>query len=149
MRYLVFRGSTSLTGFAVSLLGCVVIAGCGSDQSGPQRVAMEGIVTRDGTPLLSGSISLSPQKGHSGPAVNAGIQDGIYRVSSANGPVAGQYEVLISDNSGLKRDKKLELEADREGRPRPKPGPATKSQSWQFKIDIPDEGAFERDFSLD
>ncbi|MCA9118004.1 MAG: hypothetical protein KDA79_23190 [Planctomycetaceae bacterium] len=82
------------------LLALLLLPGCGSEDTGPERYAASGTVTFRGEPLASGRITFAPdtEKGNSGPAGYTMIHDGKYDTDSAGSksPVAGEHTVLIT-----------------------------------------------------
>lgn len=76
---------------AVLLLG----QGCGK-KSGPQRLRVYGVVERKSEPLVNGTISFLPAKGHTGPAANGSIVNGKFDILASEGPTAGPHEVQIN-----------------------------------------------------
>jgi hypothetical protein len=78
----------------LGLAGCVVLSGCfGSGYEGPDREPISGAVTREGQPVDNGLITFTPKV--SGPAAQIGITDGQYQFDEENGPVAGEYDVIV------------------------------------------------------
>jgi hypothetical protein len=130
-----------LRGVLVLLVVCAA-TGCGDD--GPRRVAVEGKVMREGSPLANGTVSFVPAKGTDGPAANADIVEGTYRFSSKDGPAKGRHEVVItpigqSKESIMNNPKAAAKVAKAE---RGSSGP------WRFTVDIPDQASFKHDFDL-
>ena len=123
------------TGFC--LVGLSIIVGCGGEQ-GPKRIVVSGKVRRGGQPMTNASISYLPEAGHSGPAATTGIIDGQYRFTSKNGPSAGPHGVVIRLGAPGKGFGKKEEDVPESG-----------ARSWQFKADVPEEGPWEKDFTLD
>ncbi len=72
--------------------------GCGGKQDGPPRYGLDGKVTLDGVPVLSGMLTLSPdsRKGNSGPGTMIPIGDGEYEVGADRGIVGGPHIVQFS-----------------------------------------------------
>lgn len=108
--------------------------GC-SKPSGPRRVAVRGTVLLAGQPPPPASISFQPESGHSGPAANCGIDDGRYQFTTADGPTAGPYRVVIL----LSPAKALGAAAE---------APRTKQTRWEFSVTVPESG-FTKDFQLE
>ncbi|QDT66490.1 hypothetical protein [Calycomorphotria hydatis] len=88
--------------FALLLLcGTLLSAGCSPKSDGPQRYSLSGVVTYNGQPVEYGQVMLSPDrdKGNSGPASVARIQNGEYETFPGKGVVGGAFKVTItSDN---------------------------------------------------
>lgn len=75
------------------LLLAAMIVGCHGQSN---RLPLSGTVTdRDGEPL-EGSISFLPDGGTEGPAANASVLNGEYQFDRTNGPIPGQYRVIVS-----------------------------------------------------
>jgi len=66
---------------------------------GPARIAVFGTVTSEEGEPVSGMISFLPQSGTEGPAATTSLIDGVYKFSTTNGPVAGEYRVLVVKQS--------------------------------------------------
>jgi hypothetical protein len=83
---------------ALILLACagllVADGGC-QPADGPARIAVFGTVTSESGDPVSGMISFLPDAGTEGPAATASLIDGVYEFDTQNGPVAGQYRVLV------------------------------------------------------
>ena len=124
--------------------GVLCLSGCGAPEPGPERVPVFGTVERAGAPLSNASISFLPQEGHSGPAASTGIDGGQYRFTAANGPVAGPHRVVIRLSPPAKGLGKTDQQRQTEA-----PSDADGPTNWQFQIDVPAEGPFEKDFRLD
>lgn len=75
---------------AVALAG-VLISGCGD--SGIPRQAVYGRIA--GAEGQSGLVSFVPRENTHGPAARASFIDGAYKFSRADGPVPGDYTVII------------------------------------------------------
>ena len=69
------------------------LVGCGGAETGPARIAVSGSIT--GPAAVNGTISFLPTEGTKGPSATASIVNGKYRFDSTNGPVAGNYSVVI------------------------------------------------------
>lgn len=88
---LLLRGCFLSLPRAALLMLCV---GCGAgDELG--RVEVSGEVTRDGTGIKEGRVSLTPEAGTKGPASGAAIINGKFLVQRARGPVPGKYLVRV------------------------------------------------------
>lgn len=69
-------------------------AGCGGGgYDGPERAAVGGTVTMDGTPVPYGIITFMPLG--DGRMANGTIEDGAYTIPEEKGPNLGQYKVDI------------------------------------------------------
>ncbi len=124
-----------------------LLVGCtGGD--GPDRVPMRGSVTRDGSPVAQGTVSLLPAEGHSGPAATTAIEQGRFEFDGTNGPAAGPHRLVVS--LGLDKADFLAT-AGKEGAGRGRTGPpvAPSAGRWEFRVDVPKQGPFEYDITLD
>jgi hypothetical protein len=88
------RGLLTGWGGLVLMLGTCVLLGCGSPP-GPTRVAVEGEVLLDGSPLEEGMIRFIPAKGVDGPAATAKVIHGQFSLTRREGPVVGRHRVEI------------------------------------------------------
>ncbi len=75
------------------LLALSGLPGCQS-KSPWDRVPLQGTAQLDEKPF-SGSISLRPQPGVSGPAVTTTVDQGKFRFDTDNGPVRGAHSVML------------------------------------------------------
>lgn len=71
--------------------------GC-SGESGPERSAVQGTVSLDGTPIERGTIVFLPQPGVIGPAAGGDIINGQFNLPTDKGPVPGAHQVQIKAN---------------------------------------------------
>jgi hypothetical protein len=87
------------------LLACLVLmaasaaslsAGCGGAQDDFPREAVFGTVKFQGEPMKSGLIQFQPASAGASTAGGAGIVDGQYSISKAEGLVPGTYRVSIT-----------------------------------------------------
>ncbi len=83
-------------GYTIAL---VILPGCGSSNNSLGRLPISGmvVISKSSTPV-SGTISFLPKE--KGPAATAQIQEGTYQFTQQNGPIAGEYRVLISTKPG-------------------------------------------------
>ncbi len=79
--------------------------GCG-DYSGPERVAVSGIVQLDGLPMSGGLIRFVPKNERAGPGAMTRIIDGEFAFTAADGPIPGDHRVEIesTDHQGFDID---------------------------------------------
>ncbi len=108
---------------------CLVGLGCSGDK-GPLRVRVIGVVERKAEPLVNGTITFLPAKGHKGPAANGVIQNGKFDIPAAEGPTVGPHQVLISVLPG-----KMSAEF-KAGMSAPKPSMRTR---WELEADVTKE----------
>ena len=71
----------------------VATATCGCGDSGIPRQAVHGRIA--GTEGRSGLVDFVPRNGTQGPAARASLVDGEYQFSRSDGPVPGDYTVII------------------------------------------------------
>ncbi|WP_406697777.1 hypothetical protein V5E97_02825 [Singulisphaera sp. Ch08] len=89
-----YRSRLGGAGFAwgVALAMTLLMVGCGNE--GPARQPISGVITLDGKPLPSGSVTFAPLDGTT--AATAEIRDGAYRIGRSEGPAPGRYQVEIN-----------------------------------------------------
>lgn len=128
---------------SLCLLMALLPGGCGVGSDGPRRLPVSGHVEREGVAVEEASINFLPADGTTGPSAVTGITDGEYKFTGQNGPTAGKYRVLIQ-LPPPKRNRKQDAETGIRA-------PAsTEKTSWEFKgVEIPADGPFETDFTLD
>ncbi len=80
------------------IVSCVALGGCGGAADSLPRQAVSGAVTLDGRPLARGSIQFQPAS-QNGVAAGAEIKDGKYAIPRDQGPIPGEYKVIISSAS--------------------------------------------------
>jgi hypothetical protein len=73
------------------------VSGCGGVKDAVPRVVVKGTVTKDGSPLADGRITLYPAKGVKGPASGAEIKDGAYKIAAKGGVPVGTHRVEIHE----------------------------------------------------
>lgn len=66
--------------------------GCGD--AGPARQPVSGVITLNGKPLPSGTVTFAPLDGAT--AATAEIRDGAYQIARSEGPAPGRYQVEIN-----------------------------------------------------
>jgi hypothetical protein len=121
------------------------LGGCGQhDRS--NRMAIFGAVVLATGEKLSGSITLMPAKGYTGPAATTAIVDGQYRFDTTNGPTAGPHQVIIKRKmlTGMPRVPS----ANQKGAVRPDAAVESKSQ-WILDVDVKPAELNQHDFKLD
>jgi hypothetical protein len=120
-----------------------LVAGCGSGDSEPQRIRVGGEVHVSGAPISGASISYLPKEAHRGPAATACIEDGHYLFTEDTGPAAGPHRVLIRTNPPKGMMVRMLDEQ------KPADPSAHAGGPWEFHVDVPSEGPFQKDFALD
>lgn len=93
-------------------MSVLTLAGCGGDAGyeGPQRSALTGTVTVDGTPLAVGTIAFVADES-SDRSTSAPIADGRYSIPEGQGPTYGSYLVVISGSVTSKETLESEEES--------------------------------------
>jgi hypothetical protein len=112
-----------------ALLGCGETAGSG-------RLPVYGQLSGGDSQSLSGSISFTPAKGHAGLGGTCALQNGAYKFDKTNGPTAGSHDVII------RRTVTKPTEFQRMPGPQPR-------QEWNLKADVPENGPYRIDLTLD
>jgi hypothetical protein len=84
------------TGTLLTLL-TVLLAGCGSSESGPKRFHVTGQVNFDGKPVPMGTIYFETT---TGPAGSAQITNGQFDTHTGKGVIGGKHQVLIQGYDG-------------------------------------------------
>ena len=124
--------------FGLMIGMCLVELGC-SGNTGPARIRVSGIVERQAEPLVDGTITFLPTKGHNGPAANGAIRDGKFDIPSDEGPTAGAHQVLVNLTPG-KTSPEFAAGAAR--------GKASSRTRWEFQVEVdPEDPTF--DFNLE
>ena len=72
---------------------CCLAGGCQRDPY--ERVAVEGTVEFDGSPLAWGTVLFTPTAGTTGPRAVGMIEDGSFSLPRETGPVVGRHRVQI------------------------------------------------------
>lgn len=118
-----------------------LLSGCGSTESGPQRYPVSGKVTYQGQPVPYGEIMFEPnsQKGNTGPAVTAVIEEGTYQTESGKGTIGGAMIVRIMGLDGKVPEGKDEAAMNPHG--------MTLFSGYTEEIDLPQETTT-RDFEV-
>lgn len=82
------------------LLGC---CGCGQSD-GISRATVGGKVTLDGVAITEGTIVFAPSGNTKGPVAGGAIENGLYAIDAAKGPVVGtnRVELRASKKTGRK-----------------------------------------------
>jgi hypothetical protein len=83
-----------------ALLLAASLAGCGGVKDPLPREAVSGTVTLDGQPLAHGVLQLLPAGQKEGTACGASIEKGKFEIERAQGPVPGEYVVIINSTEG-------------------------------------------------
>jgi hypothetical protein len=125
--------------------------GCASPE-GPERVAVSGKVTIDGKALPAGVIRFIPTSSAQGPATAANIQNGVYELAEADGPILGTHRVEIegTDYLGFAIDDEAAFAATVQKRkPLPKnPVPPIYNRQSTLSANVTADGPKEFNFEL-
>ena len=89
-----FRSGRGFVAPVVTAIITLSTIGCGSADTGVQRVEVEGIITVDGEPLPSASISFRPVG--DGPSSGGAVKYGMFRIDDSRGPSPGTYTVTVT-----------------------------------------------------
>jgi len=131
-------------------LAAILLVGCGGD--GLPRVAVEGSVSLDGSPLPAGVIRFIPSD--DSPATAAVIHEGKFALPKREGPVVGPHRVEIEATEHLDFDIDDEAafaahaQANR-GRPLKNPIPPIYNKNSTLTAQITADGEREFHFSLE
>lgn len=121
---------------SVGLCGLVMLlSGCGSADSGPERFDISGTVSFKGKPVHRGTIVFSPDqsKGNSGPQGAAEISEGKYDTSvKGKGLVGGDHIITIIGFDKVDENAKPEVSSDGMVKPQPPLFP-----TYTIKKDLP------------
>jgi hypothetical protein len=115
------------------VLALIACAGCGEADGG--RIAFSGRVTRGDEPVPQGFVSFHPAEGHTGPAANADIKDGVYRFTASDGPLPGPHRATVTIPP---------LGSKAVGA-----AAASEPSKWEFDVLVAESGEFEADFHLE
>ncbi|MBA2113788.1 hypothetical protein [Bremerella alba] len=81
----------------LSSLACVLLAGFGcTSQTDLNRIPVSGMITIDGKPLDSGTIQFFPHGDTKGPMAGGRIENGVYAITSQDGPSKGEHLIRIA-----------------------------------------------------
>lgn len=141
------RSISGISFVVVCVLSCIVV-GCG--RSGPERVALRGIVQLDEQPLKAGRIMFIPVEPLVGPLASGRIVDGVYEISDVEGAVVGTHRVEIKADLdlGIALDDD-EAYAAREAAPLPRnPVPEKYNRRSTLSAETSSDGPNEFDFAL-
>ena len=128
------------------LLGLTtLLSGCGKRKQ-VERQAVRGTVVLRSGEKLNGSITFLPAEGRPGPAATATLVDGSYEFDRGNGPTAGLHQVIVKlvIPKGAMMEKRSKKPRSREALPETEP-----KMEWTLTVNVTDDGAFQRDFTLD
>jgi hypothetical protein len=84
----------------IAFLIAASVTGCGGATDTLPREAISGTVTLDGQALPKGVLQIVPAKQNEGTPCGSLIQDGKFAIARAQGPVPGEYVVMINSNEG-------------------------------------------------
>ena len=124
----------------ILLLGAVILfasAGCQRAGDGA-RIAVFGTVTSESGDPIDGTISFLPETGTVGPAATASLIDGAFAFDATNGPVAGNYRVLIVKQVADRKFKGASIQEKGSRHPAAAAGnkrPAT-DEEWTFAAEV-------------
>lgn len=119
------------------------LSGCGN-QEGIHRVAVEGTVTIDGE-TIDGRVSLRPQPGTEGPLVTTTIEKGEFQLSEEDGPVPGDYDVVVIVGDVLGNRSSVTVSVITE---KSQSTPAAVGQRHTTHVAVPDESPTQLEISI-
>lgn len=128
------------------LLGLTtLLGGCGKGKQVARQAVRGSVVLRSGE-NLNGSITFLPAEGRPGPAATATLIDGSYEFDRGNGPTAGPHQVIVKlvIPKGAMMKKWSKKPQSKEALPETEP-----KMEWTLTVNVTDDGAFQRDFTLD
>jgi len=123
-----------------------VSAGC-QRADGPLRIAVFGTVTSESGDPVEGTISFLPTAGTKGPAATASLTDGAFQFDTQNGPVAGQYRVLVVIERADRKHKGAPGPAAQGPAPAAAVATDRSAGEWSFAAEV-SRDSFEFDFEL-
>lgn len=115
--------------------------GCGHGD----RVEVRGRLTHAHRPVPSGTVSLMPAAGNTGPAVMTSVRDGQFYFDTSTGPQPGPHRVLVL--LGPEDWQALQGVLTSQSGETLEPLPVTRK--WQFRADVPRQGPMECEFVLE
>ncbi len=108
------------------------------------RIAVSGAVTSESGEPISGTISFLPKPGTEGPAATASLVDGAFSFQRENGPVAGEYRVLVVRSAAEQKHRGISASSGTDEPPGDRLSP---DQEWSFEVIVSAEN-FEFDFEV-
>jgi hypothetical protein len=117
---------------------------------GIARIAVTGTVTSDSGEPITGTISFLPKNGTEGPAATASLIDGVFAFHRENGPVAGEYRVLVVRSAAEQKHKGSSSPAGADAAPAaaaPRDDDLPSDREWSFDADVSAEN-FEFEFEV-
>lgn len=116
---------------------CVVVGLIGCSESGPPRKPVFGTVSRSAASSINGAISFLPAVGTKGPSATASVVDGKFRFAAEDGPVPGQYQVLIIPKAikDIPQSDSAKNAAESKAKSEPK--------EYRLEATVPEKGPFE------
>ena len=93
---------TSIRNLLLIFTAAGAITGC-SQQDGPTRYDVTGVVTYAGKPVPVGFVTFIPDtdKGNKGPGGGADVKDGKYDTASGKGMVGGPHKIQVVGFDGI------------------------------------------------
>ncbi len=122
---------------------CVVVGLIGCSESGPSRKPVFGTVSNSAANPVNGGISFLPAAGTKGPAATAAVVEGKFRFAAADGPVPGQYQVLIVP--------KIIKDIPKSDSAKNTAATKAKSEPKEYRLDatVPETGPFELNLKVE
>ena len=147
------RSNNHLTDSPLFRLACgaLIVSTFGCQRAdGIARIAVSGTVTSGSGEPITGTISFLPKHGTEGPAATASLIDGVFAFHRDNGPVAGEYRVLVVRSAADQKHKGNPPPAGEDAAPAaaaPAADNLPSDQEWSFDADVSAEN-FEFDFEV-
>ena len=117
---------------------CFVVVGLlGCSESGPPRKPVFGTVSSAAANQVNGGISFLPAAGTKGPSATGAVVEGKFRFAAEDGPVPGQYQVLIVPK--IIKDIPKSDAAKNPDATKAKPEP----KEYRLDVTVPETGPFE------
>ena len=111
-------------------------------ESVPRRFPLHGTVNWGGQPADNVVVSVVPDGQNKGPAANCQAHNGTYQFNTENGPGAGPHRVVIT-HYALQPDIEAYAKALRNAKT------VHQQLSWEFTFDVPEQGPWKKDFTLE
>ena len=147
------RSDSRLIGSPLFRLACGALVastfGC-QHADGIGRIAVSGTVRSASGEPITGTISFLPKNGTEGPAATASLIDGVFAFHRDNGPVEGEYRVLVVRSTAEQKHKGSSSPAGADSAPAaaaPRDDDLPSDQEWSFDADVSAEN-FEFEFEV-
>lgn len=130
--------SASLLAASLTLLMTISLPGCGSSSVTKERIALNGLVTQGGVPLISASLRFVPSPNRKLMSSGGAVVDGHFSIPHESGPTpGGEYQVYVEELN-MPAPAKTVARKIKPVRPR----------QWQLNVQIPDDGSTELNLAI-